>query len=224
MLYVDGKLQSALEICQHNLGPFNYTLEVTTSKGQNHVLTILSISLGINTHTEPGEYDLKGITGRVWLGSQDITCRGSLATQANAPRRKMFQVYTTEGTKRVGQWLEEVCNSVSGLVPVHIRRERRLLTSPWYGRYGLRLHVPKWGESWSLLVSKDRWYVQRYYFIPQSLLKDTGNMLTLIEELRAPAPGNVKLVQSTVVVPVWEILHGKCYTTFELSVGLPCAH
>jgi len=51
VLYVDGKYQSALEICQHNLGPFNYTLEITTSKGQTHVLTILSISLGINTHT-----------------------------------------------------------------------------------------------------------------------------------------------------------------------------
>jgi len=30
-------------------------------------------------------------------------------------------------------------------------------------------------------------YIQRYYFIPQSLLKDTANMLTLIEELRAEA-------------------------------------
>jgi len=58
-------------------------------------------------------------------------------------------------------------------------------------------------------------YVQRYYFIPQSLLKDTGNMLTLLEELRAPAPGNVKLVQSTVVVPA---------KFLNVSVGLPCAH
>ena len=99
VLYVDGKYQSASEICQHNLGPFNYTLEFTTSKGQTHVLTILSISLGINTHTEPGEYDLKGITGRVWLGSQDIT-EGHWLHRPML-QGEIFQVYTMEGTKRV---------------------------------------------------------------------------------------------------------------------------
>lgn len=55
------------------------------------------------------------------------------------------------------------------------------------------------GRYWLTMV--DGVYVQRYYLVPKPLLMEKNNLLTLIEELGAPEPGSVKLVESKLVLP-----------------------
>lgn len=103
LAFVDGQLQSVEGYCTHDEGDRNYTLTVDTQEGKLQELTLLSVSLGVNTHTEPGEFDLKGITRSVFLGAQNITSSNWLHRAKLAG--KIMNVYTVNGSKNV-TWSE----------------------------------------------------------------------------------------------------------------------
>ena len=204
LAYIDGKLQSSAEYCDHTAGPMNYTLPVSTEEGKAHNLTILSVSLGINTHTEPGDFDLKGINGQVWLGSKDIT-EGKWLHRPMLEGERLH-VYTAAGMKNVS-WSSN-WTDYTGMSLVWYRY---IFTKPSVPKYSsllldlggmnrgyIYLNGVNLGRYW--LTQIDKLYVQQYYFIPQSILQ-TDNLLILGEELGAPTPQNVKLVECKMIVP-----------------------
>ena len=66
------------------------------------------------------------------------------------------------------------------------------------GRGHIYLNGMDLGRYW--LIEVDGIPVQQYYFLPPDLIQDT-NLLTLIEELGAPDPSKVALVDSTMLLP-----------------------
>ena len=53
LAFVNGQLQSVGGYCTHDKGDMTYTLSVDTEEGRQQQLTLLSVSLGVNTHTHP---------------------------------------------------------------------------------------------------------------------------------------------------------------------------
>ncbi len=200
--YLDGKFGTSAEQCEHNEGGMNFTLSVVSAAaGKPQTLTILSVSLGVNTHTEPGEYDLKGITGHVWLDSKDITKLSWL----HRPKLEgeILQVYTIEGAKKVtwssnweyytGKtlvWYQFVFQK-PGVNTGH----SLLLDLSGMNRGYIYLNGMNLGRYW--MVEIDGQDVQQYYYVPQSILMDKDNMLVLCEELGASDPQKVRFVTST---------------------------
>ena len=207
LAYIDGTFQSSAELCQHSALPVavNYTLSVNSVEGAAHTLTLLSVSLGIITHTEPGEFDRKGITGSVWFGNANITEGGWI--HRPMLQGEILQVYTAEGAKNVSwdsDWMVFTSKSLvwyqfSFDAPQLKEDYSLLLDLQGMERGYLYLNGVNLGRYW--LTSVNGVYVQRYYLVPKSLLTEKSNLLTLIEELGASDPGSVKLVQSTLVLP-----------------------
>ena len=205
IVFLDGKLQGVVGFCTHNEGDMNYSLSVETQAGKTQQLTLLSVSLGVNTHTEPGEYDLKGITGDVILGKENITS-GKWFHRARLTG-EILRVFTVNGSSNV-TWNTNYTEYTGHPVTWY----KHTFPSPWLGtgvsllldlmgmgRGYIYLNGVNLGRYW--LTQVNGHYVQRYYYIPQSLLEDTGNFLVLGEEIGSLAPDNVQLVMSTFVVP-----------------------
>jgi hypothetical protein len=205
LAFVDGQLQSIGGYCTHGEGDMNYTLTVGTQEGKQHQLTILSVSLGVNTRTEPGEFDLKGITGDVFLGGKNIT-GGSWLHRARLAG-EIMNVFTVNGSKNVtwsadyvkytGQpvvWYQHTFSS-----PTVKTGHSLLLDLRGMQRGYLYLNGVNLGRYW--LTRVNGVYVQRYYYLPQSLLTGGDNLLVLAEEIGALAPETVQIVTSTFVVP-----------------------
>ena len=205
LVFLDGEPQSSVGYCTHDEGDRNYTLTLETREGKSHELTLLSVSLGVNTHTEPGEYDKKGITGGVLLDGKNITERKWFHRPALAG--ELMNVYTANGSKNV-TWSSDysqftgrpvvwyqtsftsphVCTGCSLLLDLRGMQKGYVFLNGWnLGRY------------W--LTQVGRAYVQQYYYVPLSALQPGENLLVLIEELGASAPESVQLVTSTFVVP-----------------------
>lgn len=207
LAYIDGKFQSSTESCQHSKYPtaVTYTLPVNTVKGQAHTLTLLSVSLGVITHTIPGEFDRKGITGSVLLGTMNITDVGWV--HRPMLQGEILHVYTSEGAKNVSwdsHWMAYTSESLvwyqfSFDAPKVNKGSSLLLDLLGMERGYIYLNGVNLGRYWLTMV--DGVYVQRYYLVPKPLLMEKNNLLTLIEELGAPEPGSVKLVESKLVLP-----------------------
>jgi beta-galactosidase len=205
LAFVDGELQSVGGYCTHNQGDRNYTLGVETAAAKVHQLTLLSVSLGVNTHTVPGQFDLKGITGDVTLSGKNITA-GKWLHRAKLSG-EIMHVYSVNGSSNVSWtgnysrytgrplvWYRHTFPS-----PAAEPRSSLLLDLAGMGRGYLYLNGASLGRYWLTQVAGQ--YVQRYYYLPPSLLLDTGNLLVLGEEIGAVAPETVRLVRSTFVVP-----------------------
>ena len=203
--FIDGQLQSTTGYCTHNEGDMNYTLNVTTQEGKTHQLTLLSVSLGVSTQTDPGEFDLKGITGDVVIAGKNIT-EGKWLHRAMLAG-EILHVYTVNGSKNV-TWSSNYSEYSGRPVVWYQYTFSGPQVEPGFSLlldlYGMQkgyvyVNGMSLGRYWLTQVGGE--YVQRYYYIPPSVLQATGNLLVLIEELGAPAPENVQLVKSTFVVP-----------------------
>lgn len=206
LAFMNGRLQSVGGYCTHDMGNMTYTLTVDTQEGIQQQLTLLSVSLGINTHTIPGDFDLKGITGSVFLGGKNITIgkwlhRAKLAGE-------IMNVYTDQGTRNV-TWSDDYMQYVDQPVvwfkhnftsPDVEKGHSLLLDLLGMQRGYIYLNGMNLGRYW--LTKVNGVYVQRYYYLPQSLLRTSGtNLLVLIEEIGAAAPQSVQLVTSTILPP-----------------------
>ena len=205
LAFVDGRLQTAVGYCTHDEGDINYILTVSTRAGELQQLTLLSVSLGVNTHTDPGEYDLKGVTGDVFLGDKNITT-GKWLHRAKLTG-EIMEVYTINGSKNVS-WSDNYADYTDKPVVWYQHTFTSPSVEPGYSllldllgmqRGYVYLNGVNLGRYW--LTQVNGVYVQRYYYIPHSLLQTSGNFLVLAEEIGAVAPENVQLVKSTFVIP-----------------------
>ena len=206
LAFVDGQLEDVAEYCIHDEGSWNYTLSIGVQAGVEQQVTLLSVSLGVNTHTNPGEYDLKGIVGQVFLDGKSITDYLWLHRAKLAGEIK--NVYTLAGTNNV-TWSNDYIDYRGKSVvwyrhtfssPTIPSDHSLLLDLIGMQRGYIYLNGVNLGRYW--LTQVNGVYVQRYYYIPTPLLETTGdNLLVLIEEIGAINSETVRLVKSTVVVP-----------------------
>ena len=207
LAFIDGQLESVAGYCTHNEGNATYNMSVGTQAGVQHQLTLLSVSLGVNTHTDPGEFDMKGIVGNVSLDGRDIT-HTSWLHRAKLTG-EIMNVYTVAGSANV-TWNEDYVDYLGKSVvwfqhsfpsPKVETGYSLLLDLMGMQRGYIYLNGVNLGRYW--LTQVNGVYVQRYYYVPQALLKSSGedNFLVLSEEIGAVTPETVQLVQSTFVVP-----------------------
>ena len=209
LAFVDGQLQSVGGYCTHDKGDMTYTLSVDTEEGRQQQLTLLSVSLGVNTHTLPGEFDLKGVTGGVVLGGKNIT-EGKWQHRAKLAG-EIMNVYTVNGSKNV-TWSSDYAVLTGKPVVWYQHNFKSPTIEPGFSllldlrgmtRGYVYLNGVNLGRYW--LTQVNGVYVQRYYYIPQSLLLSpsagSSNLLVLGEEIGATDPETVQLVKSTFVVP-----------------------
>ena len=207
LAFVDGKFQSDDYNNEHSEGDVTFSLPISVSDSETHQLTILSVNLGIHNGVSPGSSDRKGITGSVTLGkSTDIT------KQEWKHRAKLegeiYEVYTTAGSSSVtwsNNWKDYVNKSIVWFqttfysTNVNITANNSLLLDlTGMGRGHIYLNGMDLGRYWLIEVSGVP--VQRYYFIPPDFIQDK-NLLTLVEELGAPDPSKVALVECGLMVP-----------------------
>ena len=204
--FIDGIYQSRTDKCgkHYDLGSMTYNLQVDIPDNHEHKLTLLSISLGVGTLTHPGFYSLKGITDGVTLNDKDITEGQWIHRQYL--QGELLEIYTEKGMDKVN-WVND-SKSFNGMSPVWYMTTfdlpdikpgyTLLLDLQGMGRGYFFLNGFNMGRYWLNVVGGE--YVQRYYFLPQSMLKEKMNLLTLLEDVGANSPERVQLVQSTMIV------------------------
>ena len=200
--FVDGKMQSSAFNTVHKYNPFNvtYSLPVTLDNTKEHNLTLLSVNLGVDNGVPPGSFDYKGIVHGVSLGEKDIW--DGMWWHRPKLEGERLKIYTDDGSANVN-WKQDI-NMVVNRPVVWFQAEftrisvesghSMMLDLAGMGRGHLFLNGFPLGRYWSIKVGGV--YVQRYYFIPSDLIKDT-NLLTLVEELGATNPGTVSIVDSS---------------------------
>ena len=201
-VYVDGVFQSRIDECgQHrDSGDKTYTLRLNIYSYDIHRITILSTSLGVATRiTTPGGYSLKGIIGNVSLSIKDIT--KSKWIHRKYLQGELMSIYTVEGTSKVNWTNVTTANSHA---PVWYRTYfdrpsipagyTLLLDMKGMGRGYFFINGMNMGRYWLNMVDGE--YVQRYYYIPESVLMEKGNLLVLVEDMVSDPP-NIQLTLST---------------------------
>ena len=204
LAFVDGELYSNAFNNQHSYGDVSFKLSISTSDTKTHQLSLLSVNLGVNNYFGPGTFDFKGITGSVTLQSTDIT-DGQWLHRAKL-EGEILKVYTQQGSSSVpwnNKWQTYINKPIvwfqSKFSRVNISTGHSLLLNlDGMGRGHIYLNGMDLGRYW--LIEVDGIPVQQYYFLPPDLIQDT-NLLTLIEELGAPDPSKVALVDSTMLLP-----------------------
>ena len=121
---------------------------------------------------------------------------------------EIYEVYTTAGSSSVtwsNNWKDYVNKSIVWFqttfysTNVNITANNSLLLDlTGMGRGHIYLNGMDLGRYWLIEVSEVP--VQRYYFIPPDFIQDK-NLLTLVEELGAPDPSKVALVECGLMVP-----------------------
>ena len=201
VVYLDGIPQSRTDECGGHsaIGDKTYSLLVNVDDTKEHQITFLSISLGVATHTAPGGYTLKGIVGNVSLNKKDIT--ESKWIHRKYLQGELMSIYTANGTDKV-DWTD----AASSRPPVWYKTSfdnptvpagyTLLLDMKGMGRGYFFINGMNMGRYWLNMV--DGQYVQRYYYIPESVLMEKGNLLVLVEDMVSDPP-NIQLVLSTMV-------------------------
>ena len=199
VVYVDGDIQSRTDECgkHYDSGDKVYTLSLDIDNTSEHRITFLSISLGVGTLTHPSFYTLKGITGNVSLSEKDIT-------EGKWIHRKYLQgelmnIYTVNGTDKV-DWTDAASSRPPVWYKTSFNRpsvpagSTLLFDMKGMGRGYFFINGMNMGRYWLNMVDGE--YVQRYYYIPESVLMEKGNLLVLLEEMVSDPP-NVQLTLST---------------------------
>ena len=198
-MYIDDYHQSTALSCHHgSVTKKDYSFKINNYSNFTVTLVLASISLGVTTHTEPGDRDMKGIIGTVTLGNQSL---GGWEIQVGL-KGESLKVYTKEGMEKVKwsnesymlvnsmQWYKAVFDSVR--VPYG---KSLLLDMNGMIRGFIYLNGFNLGRYWlSKPDSGGTDYVQQYYYVPPSLLLPFDNLLVLFEEEGSPHPEHVQLV------------------------------
>lgn len=203
-VFLDGAWQADFVSCNH--GPVtkkSYSFGVSGYTNFTQTLTILSTSLGVTTHTAPGDHDMKGIVGDVTFGNQSML-DWQLHVGLIGEEKKVF---TKEGMGNVEwdtdwktyrsfklTWYRATFDGVT--VP---EGSSLLLDMNGMTRGVIYINGFNLGRYWMTKVEGE--YVQRYYYLPPSLLLPKDNLLVVFEEEGAPAAESVQLLLSSMRVP-----------------------
>jgi len=188
LVFVDGVLKGTADDHTHSGFAITQKISLGQLSAGNHVLQILSENIGYDNGMGSGSTQkTKGITGKVLLGTQDITNlrwinRPSLAGE-------VLQVFTDAGSKNI-TWSSDL--SKAGPVTwyraeITISRalaanEGLLLDANGLGRGHAYFNGLDLGRYWTILMNDGSGNpTQRYYHIPSDLVVVGTNVLTLSE-------------------------------------------
>ena len=229
LFFLDGQYLGQYDSHAHREGVLNVTLSLDLSRFQInrvYLFEILSVSLGMENYLMGGQLDFKGIVGYVILDDQSL-CNDTdnLWQHQKGLMGEYDQIFTEQGSSKVPwdpTWTKGINKAVTWFQTKfdldHLARQDINANPVLFDADGLsRGHVYVNGNDLGLYwliqgVCYDRppgcaiiqinclKPSQRYYHIPSDWLMTKNNLLTVFDELGAPSPGSVGLVQRIVTV------------------------
>jgi hypothetical protein len=229
LFFLDGQFLGNYDQRSHSQGTVtvNVPLNLTQFRpNQQYLFEILSVSLGIdNYNIGPGHFEYKGIVGNVSLDGQSLIGNDTILWEH---QKGLFgeagQIYTEQGSKTVEwnpQWMTAINKPVTWFQTHfdldHLARQDLNANPVLLDALGLnRGHAFVNGNDLGLY-----WLIQgscpgasgclqgearcgqpsqRYYHIPSDWLMAKNNLLTVFEDLGAPSPSSVGIVQRIVLI------------------------
>jgi hypothetical protein len=194
---------------------------------QQYLFEILSVSLGLNNGIGPNSFENKGIVGNVWLDGElliDNQTNINLWEHQKGLIGEYLQIYTPEGSSKVDwnpEWtkgiekpitwfqtrfdldhlVKEDTNANPVLLDAHgLNRGHAFINGNDLGLYWLIQGICRDGTLGGCQQTQINCLepTQRYYHIPSDWLMPKNNLLTIFDDLGAPSPGSVSIVQRVV--------------------------
>lgn len=211
----------------HSTGNVNATLAVDLSNfqaDQEYLFEVLSVSLGLNTYVQPHRFEWKGIVGNLTFDGELLVDQQNLWEHQKGLIGEHLQIYTEEGSSKVdwkSEWTKSINKPITWfqarfdldhLISENITANPILLDAQGLNRGHAFINGNDLGLYWLIqglcqdgpLGGCQQAQInclqptQRYYHIPPDWLKPKNNLITVFDDLGAPSPGSVGLVQRTV--------------------------
>ncbi|CAF2383629.1 unnamed protein product [Rotaria sp. Silwood2] len=229
LFFLNGKYLGEFDNHDHSQGSLTATisLDLSTFKpNQQYLFEILSISLGIDNGIWENNFEYKGIVGNVWLNDQLlVNDETNLWEHQKGLVGEYFQIYTEQGSSKVEwntQWRKGISKPITWfqarfdldhIILEDLNANPILLDAHGLNRGHAFINGNDLGLYWLLQgVCRDSTPcccqqaqinclepTQRYYHIPSDWLMPTNNLLTIFDDLGAPSPGSVGIVQRIVL-------------------------
>jgi hypothetical protein len=229
LFFLDGVYLGEYDNHDHSQGGVTATVALDLSKfkpNQQYLLEILSVTLGIDNGVGAGYFEHKGIVGNVLIEDQSIVNDSQNPWQHQKGLiGEYFQIYTEQGSPKVdwnSQWTQGIDKPITWfqarfdldhLVKEDINANPVLLDAQGLGRGHAFINGNDLGLYWLIQgicgdkapcccqqaqINCDE-PTQRYYHIPSDWLMPKNNLITIFDDLGAPSPGSVGLVQRVII-------------------------
>ncbi|CAF3494799.1 unnamed protein product [Adineta steineri] len=229
LFFLDGDYLGEFDNHDHDQGSITATvaLDLSTYKpNQQYTLEILSISLGLNNGVSENNFEHKGIVGNVWINDQLLANdEANLWEHQKGLVGEFLQIYTEQGSSRVEwnpQWTKGINKQITWfqarfnldhLVREDLNANPVLLDARGLNRGHAFINGNDLGLYWLIQgICQDKAPcccqqaqinclepTQRYYHIPSDWLMPENNLITIFDDLGAPSPGSVGLVQRVII-------------------------
>jgi hypothetical protein len=230
LFFLDGEYLGEYDNHNHGKGSLTATvaLDLSTFKpNQKYLFEILSISLGLDTGYGENSFEYKGIVGNVWLNGQLLTNDTTNPwDHQKGLVGEYFQIYTEQGSPQVDwntEWTKGINKPITWfqarfdldhLVKEDTNANPVLLDAQGLKRGHAFINGNDIGLYWLIQgICHDAppcccqqaqinclQPTQRYYHIPSDWLMAKNNLITVFDDLGAPSPAEVGLVQRVVTV------------------------
>jgi beta-galactosidase len=229
LFFLDGQYLGEFDTHTHEQGPLNVTIALDLSRfkmNQQYLFEILSISLGIDNDVWAGNFEYKGIVGNVWLNGQ-LLCDDEthLWEHQKGLVGEYYEIYTEQGSSKV-KWnpvwttginkpttwfqtrfdLDHLIREDTTANPIlldieGLNRGHAFINGNDLGLYWLIQGICfNKGPLCQQVQTNCLKPMQRYYHIPPDWFMPKNNLLTIFDDLGAPSPGSVGLVQRIVTI------------------------
>ena len=225
LFFLDNDYLGEFDNHDHAQGPVTATVALDLSRfvpNQVYLFEIVSISLGLDNGVSEDRFEYKGIVGDVWIGDQSLTNDEKNPWEHEKGLVGEFlQIYTEAGSSKVDwntQWTQGINKPITWfqarfdldhLVREDINANPILLDARGLNRGHAYVNGNDLGLYWLIQgICRDTppcccqqaqincmEPTQRYYHIPSDWLMPKNNLLTIFDDLGAPSPGSVSLVQ-----------------------------
>ncbi|CAF1158272.1 unnamed protein product [Adineta ricciae] len=226
LFFFGGQFLGIFNNDEHAQGTITASVTLDLSQfrpNQQYLFEILSVSLGIdNFNIGPDSFEYKGIVGDVSLDGQSLI--GKVWEHQKGLFGEARQIYTEQGSKSVEwnpKWTTAINKSITWfqthfdldhLARADLNANPVLLDALGLNRGHAFINGNDLGLYWLIQGSCSNvpccclqaqihcWEPsQRYYHIPSDWLMRKNNLLTVFDDIGAPSPGFVGLVQRIVV-------------------------
>jgi hypothetical protein len=228
LFFLDGQYLGEFDNHAHDQHSITATVSLDLSSfkvNQQYLFEMLSITLGLDNGVWGNNFERKGIIGNVWLDGQSLINDTTNPWQHQKGLvGEYFQIYTEQGSSKVNwdtQWTKGIDKPITWfqatfdldhLVKDDLNANPILFDAQGLNRGHVFINGNDIGVYWLLEgVCNDSppcccqqtqvnclKPTQRYYHIPSDWLMTKNNLITIFEDLGAPSPGSVSLVQRVV--------------------------
>jgi hypothetical protein len=227
IFFLNGQYLGEFDNHAHTTGTVEPFVAVDLShfkSNQQYLLEILSLSIGVYSGVGANYFERKGIDGYVWFDGQLIVNdEANLWEHQKGLAGEYFQIYTEQGSSKVDwntDWTKGIGRPVTWfqarfdldhLVQQDLNANPILLDALGLNRGHAYINGNDIGLYWLIqgICQSNTCCcqqaqinclqpTQRYYHIPSDWLMPKNNLITIFDELGAPSPGSVNLVQRVI--------------------------